>query len=147
MWWSGKNSHMVKMWRVFYGIFWKDTFSRTWIFQLSFLDQTLLAIKDQIPHHFFEKLELRKKHLKIGLWSAHKNNTVNSVKSFKNSLFVFLLLETMNMLCCPNIFEYNFQMSFGLQGSRHIWPQKHIKSYSDILVYKSLKTCRNKTFR
>ena len=27
-------------------------------------------------------------HLKIGLWSAHKNNTVNSVKSFKNSYFV-----------------------------------------------------------
>ena len=42
-------------------------------------------------------------HLKIGLWSAHKTNTVNSVKSFKNSHFVFLLLETMNMLCCPNI--------------------------------------------
>ena len=74
-----------------------------WIFQLSFLDQKLLAIKDQIPHHFFEKLELRKMHLKIVLCSAHKNNTVNSVKSFKNSHLVFLLLETMNMLCCPNI--------------------------------------------
>ena len=76
-------------------------------FNYLFLDQTLLVVKDQIPHCCFEKLELRKMHLKIGLWSAHKNNTVNSVKSFKNSLFVFLLLETMNMLCCQNILSIN----------------------------------------
>ena len=35
-------------------------------FQLYFLDQKLLTIKDQIHHHYFEKQELRKMHLKIG---------------------------------------------------------------------------------
>ena len=46
------------------------------MFRLSFLDQKLLAIKDQIPHHFFEKLEQKRKGKEMFYLTMHSTHFI-----------------------------------------------------------------------